>query len=540
MSDRGARRNLFDEIVRQRLCAEQMLTPVDPSLDPAVISERERREKDIEKNQKQAWAKDQDSWLASMTRLLPNSVRAQAQVALEQVTVAQVRERLTAGTDMAAWRKMQRQQIQGMRSLFKQQQSHLRQARSAVDNLISYVVRAPKLPERIAVAKRPSVPDLKILLETWRDPDQLRQFLNVNSQAAPGSSRAVDVARSVAVRRSQLLARLAQQRLAVSRLHRQENSRDSYDQRLERGHAIQEIARPVEKTKRNRAMPADLAAYHRCARNRAIRRSYKWWTNAHSLVGAHVFDIAPTAISFGAGATVIGSTGLDLISPATIHRDLLDIGPWAQHEGRKPFKNHLRHLIISLPEGFADRKDIAKHLMYRGHRFCARLGIDLSDHRCLLSLHQDSHCPHLHIIYSIIRESDGAVIKSDPMMDWRALNLESAIMTRDFQRGHGLRDQDSLIDAIGGYDGASRAATAALGESRATGEIVHPDGRREAYDILGKSASSRIMRCVGYQDRDDQLPGGIAKMVPIRQALTAPMGSFDGIIEYVLRAIAQI
>lgn len=521
MSDHGARRSLFDELVRQRICAEQMLASVDPTLDPAAISEKERRERDAEEAKKRAWAKDQDSWLASMVRLLPAHVRPQAQMALGRLTAVQVRERLVAGADMAAWRRMEAQQIHGMRALLRDQRRQLERARQSVDNLVAYVVRAPRADERIAVAKRPAGLDLKGLLEGWRDPQQLRIFLSGHSDIAPGSDRAVDLARSVATRRSQLLARMGQKRVAASKAHRLPSHADSYYERLKRGREIQEIGRPKERTKRNQAMPKGLAQFHATARRRALRRSLRWWRAAHGLACAHTFAIEPISIAHGEGARVIFATGIDCTSP-----ELMALSFISRCKNNKA--SDLLHLMVSLPAGFADREDIDSQLLYHDFRLAARLGYDLKDHVCTVVAHSDRSHPHHHIIIDKTRISDGARISSDASDHWRALNLENAILTKEFTRSHGLPDdENSMVDSIGGFDKASLAASARLEKNAASGKIRHTDGSVETIEIYSKAASSRIMAMAGTPTAG-QLPGGIAKTIPIAI-------SIKDLVEYVTR-----
>ncbi len=529
-------RPIYDQIREQAKRAQQYVAPVAADQDPAAMAARHVAQ---DRSEAHAALRDQasaDGWTIALARHLPASLRQEATARLRPLALAELAVRVAARADMAAWRRIRHQQLAGIRRWWQEHRDQLEQARSATVDLVGYLVRVKSPRQEVSSAgAAPRRPSCRTQLDSWRaDPAQFSDFLAANATVAPGTNPLVDLARRIGHHRSRILATAAKQRRRIGRCAGQLRAIER------RHHAVElsELSRPVTRTAKGKSQPADLARFHEVARARALKREHRYWSRAFRLRGAHRFSAQPLAVEFTASterAVVIGAHGVDLSSPDTIRRDLADQGAWRDHQGRKPFRNHMEHLVITMAPGHADRDDLAQQLLFRAHRDAARLGLDLRDHRFILVQHDTQH-PHAHLYVSRIRESDSAVVQFPREHAWRCLALDRDILDREFQRTHGLPDE-SLFAPIGGWSQVSRASSAAIERGIVTGSIVHPgsEREREQYDLLGQRAADRIMRWCGAQAPEQMVPGGLSKVVDHAGDPDASIDAFADLIAYLLR-----
>ena len=528
---------LYDKLVRQRQWALDVLAPMPLVQEDAAEKERRHAADEQAQRQDRGGQRRAESASAALFRHLPADLRQVAAVALGRLSASVARVRAADQINMAAWRKMQRQQIAGLREVLSRSRQHVLAAQAPARDLIGYITRTRPSD---AVAPEPATrPDHRPQLFAWRaNPAAMKEFLIASSNIATGSVPLVDLARQVQSRRCDIAARDGIRRAVQSRRVNKRAACQRTAERMVRAINLQNEARPVTKTKKGQAQPKSLAKFHDVARSRALIREFRCWTKAHGSRDAHQFSRVPLAIAFegSAGqATIIGAAHVDLSSPTSIRHSLGDIGNWASHKGRKPFHRvrHVEQLIVTLPPEFAGRADVPQQLLYRAYRDAARLGFDLTRHAHLIVQHHDTEHPHCHVLISRIRD-DAAVVQVPSEHAWRALGISRDVMTRDFQRNNFLND-DELFEAIGGWDSASRHASLALERGDAQGAIVHLDGHRESYEMYGQRAANREMRCAGFQEHEDQLPGGLSKLVAQNSDITSEMQEYEDIVLYVLR-----
>ena len=536
------RTNLWDELVDQAEEAAAILGPStakdNASLDPAVMAERQAREDASAASIAKERRRRSDTWLRTMMRLLPATLRDQARILLDDSSQAQVASRTAARHDMAQWRRDNRIQIHTMRRLLDDKQARLTAAKKATIGLVAYVVRTrPKVAVEEPKREHPYAADLA----AWRDPDAFKAFLLGAANTPKGLDPRVDLARDLAARRSTMMARKGATNAATSRRTARRAHHGAKAERMIDAINMLNQMRPQERTKagdRMRERAPDLAAFFETGRARALTREMRCWMKAYRLAGAHQFNLAPTSIAFAESAgqaKIIGHGGVDVSSPAAIHASLASQGPWEGHEGRKPFRSDalVEHLIITLPKGY-DRDDVDEQLLYRAHRGAARLGLPLSEFPHVISRHFDADHEHAHVLISRIRIADGAVAQLPSSDTWRALSIDRDVMERQWQRVNDL-DESPTFAAISGFDIASRTSSLALELGKAAGKLVHLDGTREPVPIYGQEAANRVMRSCGFQADVDLLPSCLAKLVPHNPDLDAEMSEFDNLVLYVLR-----
>ena len=529
-------RPLIDRLRDQARQAERYVAPAAADQDPAAIAARHAAQ---DRSDAHASHHDQaaaDDWTLALARHLPANLRQEAIARLRPLALAELAVRMAARADMSAWRRIRHQQLAGIRRWLQEHRDQLEQARSATVDLVGYLVRAqsPRQEVSSAASPAPRRPSYRTQLDCWRaDPAQFHGFLADNATVAPGGDPLVDLARRIGHHRSRILAAAGKQRRRIGRCAGQLRAIER------RHHAVEltEISRPVTRTAKVEGQPADLRRYHEVARAKALKREHRHWSRAFRLRGAHRFSAQPLAVEFAASterAVVIGANGVDLSSQDTIRRDLADQGAWRDHQGRKPFRSHMEHLVITLAPGHTDRADLAQQFLFRAHRDAARLGIDLRVHTFILVQHGDTQHPHAHLYVSRIREGDSAVVQFPKEHASRLLALDRDILDREFQRAHGLPDE-SLFASIGGLSQVSRASSAAMERGQVTGSMVHPSGERQHVELLGQRAADRIMTWVGAQAADQMVPGGLAKVVEHAADPGVAMGAFEDIIAYLLR-----
>jgi len=511
--------SLFDRLAAQAARAREILAPATADQDPAAIAARHAAQDKAEASIDLRDRQHLERWSIALARHLPPAVRAVAMARLRPLAIAAIRLHAVH----------QRQPRQPFPTHSKP---------SMTDDLISYLTRTRPNDGHVAEAS-PRRPSAITQLLAWRsDPAAFHEFLLANADIAPCADPMVDLARRVSAHRVRLLAANGRAVKQHARQRARWRSAERAVERINRGLELTEVSRPVAKTAKGQRQPPDLARYHAVARSRALVREFRCWQKAYRLRDAHQFTIEPLTVTFSASkgnAVIIGSAGVDLTSPDTIRRSLSDLGAWSSHQGRKPFVHHLEHLIVTLAPGHSDRADLPEQLLYHAHRDAARLGVDLRHHPHIIVQHvgETAH-PHCHVYFSRIRMTDSAVLQIPHEHGWRALAIDRDVCDRSFQRSHGL-DDESLFAPISGWNGVSRAATAALEKGSAQGSIVHMDGERESYEIYGQQAANRLMRWVGFQSPEQMVPGGLAKLVSQHSDLGAPVRAGADMVDYLLR-----
>ena len=531
--------NLFDRLRSQAAHADQFLAPAAADQDPAALAARHAADDRQQAAVQGRVDRDLRSRSAALARHLPASVRTAALARLFPLMSAEMAERAAARMNIDAWRAARHQEIQIDQDALNRRREQLLAAQGQARELVGYLTRTRRhQQERVAEAK-PRRPSVDPQVAAWRtDPASFNSFLKAHADVAPGDPL-VDLARRIARHRVRLLSAAGRGRARVQRAVRSVRATERTAARLQRGHLLTELSRPVERTAKGLAQVPRIAKFHELARARALKRELRCAKRTFRLK-SRPFAIEPLHLSFlesDGQAIVIGSGGVDLASPATIRRDLADIGAWSEHHGRKPFKYLTEHLIISLAPGHAaaGHDALAAELLYRSHRAAARMGIDLRDHRYLIVQHTDTPHPHCHLVFSRLRTSDSACMQIPHDHAWRALAIDRDVQDSLFFGEHRMPQDETLFASIGGGDPASMAASAALERGDAHGSIVHVGGRRESYPVYGQATADRIGRWVGRQANEVAVPGGITKLVAQHRDLDAPMGANVDLVAYILR-----
>ena len=227
---------------------------------------------------------------------------------------------------------------------------------------------------------------------------------------------------------------------------------------------------------------------------------------------------AASAIPLGAGARLIAVRGGDPSAlAAAMLADDQAMERWLGEPGLERNRrygtaarltHHAGHIVAAWSpalNALAVSGDLDGALAFEVDRLIARLGI--AGHRVVAILHVDSESghPHLHLVYSRVRDSDHSLWSLSGRERIPALWLHGRTTTVLARGKESLIDD---VDALAGTAPAARAGERLLWEGRLAATRRHLDGTDETVPLQGPIAAQRLA-AVGSFSSPQHLAGGI-------------------------------